>query len=85
MRPGVYALGLDFDIGSLVRWSGQPATGRVGRKKRRAGKRPSAQPPPPESIGDSTDSGRLQHREHQRSGEPDHEPRRGEVSPDQES
>lgn len=37
-----------------------------------------------ESVPVSAESGRLRHREHQRSEEPGHEPRRGEVSTGQE-
>lgn len=37
-----------------------------------------------ESGPASAESGRLQHRDHERSEEPGHEPRRGELSPGQE-
>jgi hypothetical protein len=55
------------------------------KSRRPGGKRPQQREQAPEDVAaKTTESGRLRHREHQRSEEAGHEPRRGEVSTGQE-
>lgn len=85
MGSSTLALVRDLGVYPLARKDRQSIAAPSRRKARRQRKQPSAQDPEPrEPEPPSADSGRLQHRDHQRTEEPDHEPRRGEVSPGQE-
>lgn len=85
MGSSTFALGADLDVSSLSRKGHQSIAEPARHKTRHSRKRPSmGHPEPREPEPPSTDFGRLQHRDHERSEEPDHEPRRGEISPGQE-
>lgn len=85
MESGTFAFEADFSVRCLAGKGRQPTAKRPRHKPGQPTKQPFGQRQEAvESEPVSSDSGRSSHREHQRSDEPDREPRRGEVSPGQE-
>lgn len=85
MESGAFAFDADFGVRCLARKGRQLTVKRSRHKPGQPDEQPIGQgQETTESEPVSSESGRSSHREHQRSDEPDHEPRRGEVSAGQE-